>query len=289
MKASVQKITPQKARVMLKNNPSNRKVNDRHVTKLATSMRAGDWKDNGQSIVFSQQGALMDGQHRLHAIIESETPIKMLVVEGADNDAVLTIDSGKARNLADSFEIYGHSYSTAKSNVTNMLIKHHLKALHKQQGGMLATGAISFERKIQCFMEHEAKLTYWVKEIRRQTDIGGLNLNQLAYACFMLERVYNKKKVLEFIDFMKEGGDYKGSPSHKISIYVASRKKELARLRSEDLMIILYFFDFWIKGEQMPEKIFIQKAYEHLETCYPSFPMKLRSLTSFKHDLLSEA
>ena len=287
MKASIKSITPQKARVILKNNPSNRKVNDRHVTKLAKQMRAGDWKDNGQTIVISEQGQLMDGQHRLHAIIEADVAQKMLIVEGADNQSILTIDTGKSRGLADSFEIYGHNYATAKAALTNLLVRHHLKALHKQQGGSI-THDLCFERKIQCYMEHEKALTYWCQIIRRKTDIAGLNLNHLAYACFMLERVYKKTKVLDFIDKIKNGGDYKNSPTHRINQYVSNRKKELARLRCEDLMIVLYFFDFWIREEPMPEKIFIKHCYEFLECCYPSHKLNLKSLANLQSDLLSE-
>lgn len=68
-------------------------------------MKAGRWKQNGQPIIFGKSGALLNGQHRLKAIIASNKTIECLIVYGVDDDTFDTIDDGNKRSLADVFAI----------------------------------------------------------------------------------------------------------------------------------------------------------------------------------------
>lgn len=66
----------------------------------ANQMLKGTWDNSPQSISISDQGFLLDGQHRLHAIKMSSKAINMLVVKGVDAAAFKHIDAGKIRGLA---------------------------------------------------------------------------------------------------------------------------------------------------------------------------------------------
>jgi hypothetical protein len=91
-------ITPKMAITMLeeskKSGGRNRNLRDRAVTRYADDMIAGRWQDNGQPIVFNGSAMILDGQHRLHAIVKSGIPQRTLVVRGVEGDAMLTIDTG---------------------------------------------------------------------------------------------------------------------------------------------------------------------------------------------------
>jgi len=50
---------------------------------------------------------LLDGQHRLHAIVKADAQISMAVFEGVTLDAIKTMDTGKPRTLADHLKIHG--------------------------------------------------------------------------------------------------------------------------------------------------------------------------------------
>ena len=45
------------------------------VTAYAEDMAAGRWKENGETIKFDSEGRLIDGQHRLAAVVKANTPI----------------------------------------------------------------------------------------------------------------------------------------------------------------------------------------------------------------------
>lgn len=100
-------ITPEKAIDLLANNPDNRKLSKAHVHKLADDMREGKWEPwNGNTIVFEKDtGKLLDGQHRLEAIVESEKPQWMWICNGVDK--TIHMDDNKTRSQADRLVIGG--------------------------------------------------------------------------------------------------------------------------------------------------------------------------------------
>lgn len=95
------KLTPGLASEWLKANRNNRPLSRAHVGTLAKQMQEGHWLFNAQPIVISNGETVLDGQHRLHAVIESGVTIEALVVYGVAEEAFTTIDTGKTRNGRD--------------------------------------------------------------------------------------------------------------------------------------------------------------------------------------------
>jgi hypothetical protein len=60
-------------------------------------MKSGKWRENGDSVKFAEDGSLIDGQHRLHASIQSGCGFWSLVAYGIKKEAFLTIDRGQPR------------------------------------------------------------------------------------------------------------------------------------------------------------------------------------------------
>lgn len=86
MKVELRKITPADAAEMLKGNKSNQQPMPDHVKRLANHMKSGKWIVNGDTIQMNGS-RLLDGQHRLLAIIESGCTIETLVAEEVENNA----------------------------------------------------------------------------------------------------------------------------------------------------------------------------------------------------------
>ena len=68
-------------------------------------MLAGRWQENGESVVVSESGNLLDGQHRLMAIVASCKSFNFVVVTGIRQDAFSTIDIGAVRKAQDVLSI----------------------------------------------------------------------------------------------------------------------------------------------------------------------------------------
>ncbi|UZW61824.1 hypothetical protein [Lysobacter enzymogenes] len=100
-------VTPELATAWLRRNEANRKLRHRAVAEYAQAMQRGLWKTTGESIKFSKTGRLLDGQHRLAAIVDSGIALSMVVVTGLDNSAFDAIDTGRSRTGADVLLIEG--------------------------------------------------------------------------------------------------------------------------------------------------------------------------------------
>ena len=99
--AEVVLITPAQASDWLRCNQSNRPARRHHVNFLAGEIKAGNWQLNGQAIVIAEDEQVLDGQHRLMAIIEAGIPVRSLVVYGITPEAFKTMDTGITRTGAD--------------------------------------------------------------------------------------------------------------------------------------------------------------------------------------------
>jgi len=103
----VEDITPEKAAKYLASNTRNRKVKVKHIENLAKEMSKGEWQLNGDAIRFDCNGIIVDGQHRLNAIVKSGVTISSVVIRNLDPETFHTIDTNKVRGGADVLSIEG--------------------------------------------------------------------------------------------------------------------------------------------------------------------------------------
>lgn len=102
---SIETITPQVAIAMLENNINNRKA--KRYNHVQRAIKNGEFVLNGATIVFSKEGKLLDGQHRLIACVTEQTPITTLVVRGIDDNAQTSMDQGIKRTVGDFLKMRG--------------------------------------------------------------------------------------------------------------------------------------------------------------------------------------
>lgn len=70
-------------------------------------MEKGQWKLTGDSIKFNGAN-LIDGQHRLEAVVRSKTTIQCLVVRNLERDVFDVLDTGRGRQAGDVLSAYGY-------------------------------------------------------------------------------------------------------------------------------------------------------------------------------------
>jgi len=117
-------VTPEMAKEFLKNNTKNfRKLDKSRVTLYAKAMLLGQWEDNGQTISFASDGSLMDGQHRLSAVVQSNVPIKFIIVTGLSCKGE-AIDRGKKRDNGAYLAHLGFRNSTELSAACKLCVSH---------------------------------------------------------------------------------------------------------------------------------------------------------------------
>jgi len=113
MQTKIVTITPTQAALWLSRDEAlgkpNRRINPDNLAKCMNAIKDEAWALNGETIKFTKDGRLLDGQHRLSACVRTNTPFTSLVVFGVDEDTFSTIDAGKKRSVADVVGILGVS------------------------------------------------------------------------------------------------------------------------------------------------------------------------------------
>ncbi|TXE27127.1 hypothetical protein FOT62_22675 [Serratia marcescens] len=112
-KADVETITPEIAITYLGANTINRNLNQTYVDRYVREMKSGTWRLNAESIKFDASGRLIDGQHRLNAVVMAGVAIQSLVVRGIPVGVIDTLDTGKARTGGDVLAISGITEKSA--------------------------------------------------------------------------------------------------------------------------------------------------------------------------------
>jgi hypothetical protein len=135
MKTEVMTVTPAMAEKWLAATTfRNRNVSSTVVFRYAADIAKGEWLLNGESIVLDDNGNVIDGQHRLRAIMKSGRSIQSVVVRGVSSETFHTIDIGKKRGHGDVLSIAGYS--------NGILLAAGLRLIHAHKSGK----SIDFER-----------------------------------------------------------------------------------------------------------------------------------------------
>tara|TARA_R110000772_G_scaffold236340_3_gene347984 strand:+ start:69 stop:863 length:795 start_codon:yes stop_codon:yes gene_type:complete len=140
MKTEVRIITPDVAKEMLKRNPNNRRLSAPHVRFLAKQMNGGEWQFDGQPIRFDVYGRLLDGQHRLSAVVLAGEAFEFLIVSGLKEETFQVMDTGKNRSANDSLSVMGVKYSSDVA-ATAKLVMNFKRNVHSKGSGAKVTNS----------------------------------------------------------------------------------------------------------------------------------------------------
>lgn len=132
----IESVSATMASQMLGTSAGNRPIRKAAVEKYARDMLAGKWTLNGEAIKFDAAGRLVDGHHRLAAIVSSKTEQLMLIVRNVPENAMLTLDTGISRSFHDASIVAGKHYDKGVGPVARWWIKYEAKRLASYNSGI---------------------------------------------------------------------------------------------------------------------------------------------------------
>lgn len=195
----VKEITPEEAQNLLVKNIKNRPLNERTVNYYAEQMKNGKWQLNGEAIQFSKGGVLLNGQHRLKAVIKAGVPVTFMLVYNVSEEAFTTYDQQRTRTAADIFSIEGIKKATvvsATSAKTLLLYKGTYTARDGAKRRLISKEDILNEylnhRELYDEMTNHAQVFYRKMNIFSVAEYG----SYMIY--LMLTRKHDKDHVLGF-------------------------------------------------------------------------------------------
>lgn len=119
---SVIAVSPETAGRWLSRNENNRKIRALTVAKYARDMAAGDWRITGESVKFDEAGNLLDGQHRLAAIVKAGVTVRLIVMRGIPAEAQRVMDTGRGRTASDALRMKGNAHTSMLAAAAKLAI-----------------------------------------------------------------------------------------------------------------------------------------------------------------------
>ncbi|MDO5499365.1 MAG: hypothetical protein Q4F67_06750 [Propionibacteriaceae bacterium] len=119
-------VAPEQAEKWLERNIANRTLRPSRVKEYAAAMTDGRWLYTADPIRFDSEGRLIDGQHRLQAVVRSGCTVDMHVVRGLSPEAQDKVDTGAIRTAADALKVRGFKHGAqlaAIVPIVNWLLK----------------------------------------------------------------------------------------------------------------------------------------------------------------------
>lgn len=119
---TIEQVDPETAQLWLGGNALNRNLRRGVVAAYARDMAAGRWLFTGEPIKFAEDGSLLDGQHRLHALIQAGVTLSLLVVRNVEAQAQNVMDTGARRTAGDALSLRGEKNSALLASAAAMVI-----------------------------------------------------------------------------------------------------------------------------------------------------------------------
>lgn len=233
----VVEVTPALAEKWLaESNTHNRKTRPRTVDSYATDMVNGDWCDDGTPIQFSRNGTVLNGQHRLRAVVKSGVTLRVLVVSNLPEEVQESMDTGIPRSFADVLTLRGekdaHNLATA------------VRRVHLWEAGVRTDNRMPVStRQLLKTLDRYPDLRESMLIARRGNAKTGIPAAWLALAHWMFRRI--DEEDAEFFFARLADGLYLGPND---SIYALRQTAERARKdyrRTPPHVLLAYVIKAW--------------------------------------------
>lgn len=242
VEARVEQIDPETAAQWLHQNKRNRNVRKRLVSTYARDMSAGRWVLTGEAIKFGTDGVLMDGQHRLLAIVEADATVSMLVLRGLDPESQLAMDGGAKRTAGDQLGLANEALPKTLASVALLVITN----------GGANRRTVSSAEIIEVVRKNPSIGT--ATEVASALRIAGLPQSILGYVIWRTTRVDPAGSARFFESLASLQGLPAGSPIlalHRRLVTMSGEKRARSHLYRQELVCcVFHAWNAWQRGEQ---------------------------------------
>lgn len=221
VKAEVMNVTPEMAREWLALNKTNRSTRHVRIAAYANDMADGRWPFTGDPIRFAGSNGnkqLVDGQHRLLALIEAGVTLPFLVVTNLDASSMSVIDTGASRTPGDTLQLQGVENANRTAAIARVLISYEAGRL-----GDTTWYARNITRsKLSEFVLANAKALEDSQDIARRLRRRGFNATAAGAWHFLAARDDSTEDLLElYLEQLFTGvGLIEGDPALAVQHFV---------------------------------------------------------------------
>lgn len=198
-------------------NTNNRNPKKGHIAWIKQSIDEGKFILTGQGIGISEDGRLIDGQHRLMAIRDAGYPeVELLIVTGLDERARIYIDQNAKRSTADMLKIVlNDSITTRMSSV----IRTHLTLKEEKIGFMFGSRKPPLDDVVDTMSEHHGIIASIIEAAGHKARAG------ITTALFHYAIKYNEEYAIQFAQQIRDGVNLLSTdPAYRLREHIYSQK-----------------------------------------------------------------
>jgi hypothetical protein len=181
MNTKLETITPEKAARILEKN-RNRRISVARVKALVDAMLSEQWQMTGQTIQIDKDGYLVDGQHRLTAIVRSNRSQQFLVVRNVDSEAREVTDYVRPRSASDVLKMHGFASPSKMAGISRLLMM-------VDDGSLAGTPSVIHNMSIKAFAEQNRGMLDWFNRTRQAKLNGSFYTESIIAAAAALYRI----------------------------------------------------------------------------------------------------
>lgn len=123
MRTITMEVTPDQATKWLEGNMHNRPLSQSLSEKYAEEMRQGRWMLTHQGIAFDADKTLVDGQHRLWAVVLAERSVQFSVTYDVPIATQIVVDDHKPRSAAVALTLAGYAVTATTVATASMMMR----------------------------------------------------------------------------------------------------------------------------------------------------------------------
>ena len=193
--AYVVSVTPELARKWLDEcNVFNRPINQEVVDMYVRQIKAKLWRRTHQGIAFTDEKSLLDGQHRLMAVVITNVTVPMLVFMDESNENYEYIDSGRNRSNLETVRMSSRNETLKLKHTQTLKAMLAGRYCKNSKYSNAELGALYRRYSAAVDFAVEQLGDYPVKQINDPTVRG-----VIARACYYL----NKDQLVDFCNMLK--------------------------------------------------------------------------------------
>lgn len=203
-------VTPDVASEMLVSNTHNRNLKAKRF-EFAEDMRNGDWRPEiCDPIRFAPDGTLLDGQNRLHAVIDAGVSVPFLVVRNVPMDSQTVMDSGTPRRFSDALKLQGEDHHQTLAAVVRL-------AWEWERGvSYLARGRATNSQLSRFLDEHPELRDYSTNKSRSVGDACHLPASIVGCLWWAFDKIDDEDAEFFFERLADDTNHHKSEPIHEL-------------------------------------------------------------------------
>lgn len=118
-------MTPAHAQMLLTKNFNNRRIKVALVAKLKNDILNDNWHLTHQAIAVDVNGNVIDGQHRLTAIVSAQKSVPVMLAVDCDPESMIAVDTGAVRSAGDVLTLEGIKNASIKAAVIRIYLSYY--------------------------------------------------------------------------------------------------------------------------------------------------------------------